>query len=104
MYSIPFVGYWQKDAQNKDGYDSYLPSVIDAPLCRTISQALTEPSGWDTGVSRLYDAISQDFVYPNAAMNMTFVDNHDLTRFYRLVNNDIKKFIFGKVFCTILPP
>ena len=95
MYSMPFISYWQQGAHNKDGYQSDLPSVIDAPLCRIIAQALTEPSGWDTGVARLYDAISQDFIYPDANGNLTFVDNHDLTRFFRLVHNDINKFKQG---------
>ncbi len=95
MNTIPHIGYWQQGGHNKDGYQPDLPSVIDAPLSRTIAQALTEPTGWDTGVSRLYEAIGQDFIYPDANHNMTFVDNHDLTRFYRLVNNDLNKFKQG---------
>jgi glycosidase len=96
--SIPTTAYWQKGMTNADGYQSNLPTVTDFPFCFTVAQALNEPAGWDTGMSRLYTLLSQDFIYPNANHNLTFLDNHDMTRFYLSVGKDIHKFKMGLVF------
>lgn len=95
MGNIPHIAYWQKGVNNKDGYQPAMPSVTDFPLCFAIAQALTENAGWETGVGKLYNVLSQDFIYPDANHNLTFVDNHDMTRFFLLVNRDLKKFKQG---------
>jgi neopullulanase len=89
--SVANTAYWQKDMVNKDGYQSHLPSVTDFPLYFSLIQALNEGAGWDTGMARLYNTVGQDFLYPNANGNLTFLDNHDLTRFYLSVGRDAKK-------------
>ncbi len=96
--SIPATAYWQDGSVNADGYRSNLPTVTDFPLCFAVAQALNESPGWDTGMRRLYTLISQDFIYPDASHNLTFLDNHDMTRFFRSVNRDMKKFKMGLVF------
>jgi glycosidase len=96
--SVPVTAYWQKGMVNADGYQSNLPTVTDFPFYFTVPQALNESSGWDTGMRRLYTLLSQDFIYPNANNNMTFLDNHDLTRFFLSVGKDINKFKMGLVF------
>jgi neopullulanase len=95
---IPTTAYWQKDMVNKDKYQSYLPSVTDFAFCSTVPQALHEPGGWDTGMSRLYNLLAQDFLYPNANGNLTFLDNHDMTRFFLSSGKDLKKFKLGLAF------
>ena len=98
LNAIPSTAYWQKGARNADGYNSFLPSVTDFPFCFAVPRALNETSGWDTGVTRLYDLLSQDFQYPDANQNLTFLDNHDMTRFFRTVGNDLNKFKMGLTF------
>lgn len=96
--SIPATAYWQKGMINADGYQSYLPTVTDFPFCYALPQALNEPGGWDTGMRRLYTLLSQDFIYPDANHNLTFLDNHDMTRFFLSVKRDLKKFKMGLAF------
>jgi glycosidase len=96
--SIPATAYWQDGMVNADGYKSYLPTVTDFPLCFTVPQALNEPGSWDTGMRRLYNVLSQDFLYPDANRNMVFLDNHDLTRYFLLVKKDMRKFKMGLAF------
>lgn len=96
--SIPTTAYWQKGMKNTDGYESNLPTVTDFPFCFTVPQALNEPSGWDTGMRKLYTLMSQDFIYPNANNNLTFLDNHDMTRFFLSVGKDLNKFKMGLAF------
>ncbi len=85
------VAYWQKGAKNKDGYESGLQSVTDFPFCFSIPKALNEEAGWETGLARIYDMLSQDFIYPDANNNLTFLDNHDMTRFFLSVGRDVNK-------------
>ncbi|HTH55829.1 MAG TPA: glycoside hydrolase family 13 protein [Cyclobacteriaceae bacterium] len=98
LNAISPTAYWQKGAKNADGYDSNLPSVTDFPLCFAVHRALNEGAGWESGLARLYDVLSQDFQYPDANQNLTFLDNHDLTRYYRVVGRDLNKFKMGLVF------
>jgi neopullulanase len=89
--AIPNTAYWQKGMKNKDGYESNLPTVTDFPFCFSVPQAFNEPGGWDTGMRRLYTLLSQDFLYPNPNNNLTFLDNHDMTRIFLSLGKDIKK-------------
>lgn len=93
--SVAQTAYWQKGAKNADGYESNLPSVTDFTFCFAVPRALNENGGWDTGLTRLYDLLSHDFQYPNANNNLTFLDNHDMTRFFLTVGKDLAKFKMG---------
>ncbi len=84
--------------KNNDKYQSYLPSVTDFAFCSAVPQALHEQGGWDTGMARLYNLLAQDFIYPNANDNLTFLDNHDMTRFFLSCGRDINKFKMGLAF------
>jgi neopullulanase len=96
--SAATTAYWQHGVNNKDGYSSHLPSVTDFPLFFALPQALTEQGGWDTGLMRLYEVLSYDFIYPDPRNNLIFPDNHDLSRFYLLVGKDIRRFKMGLAF------
>lgn len=92
------VAYWQKDALNKDGYNSFLPSVFDFPLYDALSKAFNEKEGWNTGIVRLYEILSQDFSYPKPSNLMVFADNHDVNRYLDSQNDDLRKFKMAMTF------
>ncbi len=96
--AVPSTAYWQKGMVNKDGYQSFLPSVTDFPMHGAIPAALNEKDGWDTGLARLYFLLSQDFIYPDANNLLTFLDNHDVTRFFNTVQKDPARFKLGLAF------
>lgn len=98
MNSKPLIAYWQRGAKNKDGYESNLPSVIDFPLTNAINAGLNERGSWDTGLARLYVNLSADFIYPDPNNNVTFLDNHDMSRFFYNVGRDMRKFKMGLSF------
>jgi glycosidase len=56
-----------------------------------IAPALNQKFGWTEGVNRLYQTLSQDFVYKNPMNQVIFLDNHDLSRFLSQVNEDTQK-------------
>lgn len=82
------VGYWQKDQSNKDGYNGHIPSMMDFPLQNALKESLVNDESWDKGWITLYDALSNDFLYPDPFNLVIFPDNHDMRRFYMQVGMD----------------
>lgn len=80
----PQVAYWQDNKSNKDGYRSYLTHVFDFPLMMAIQKAFNENEGWDTGLARLYELLSQDFLYSDPSRIVIFADNHDIERAFEV--------------------
>ncbi len=76
------VSYWLDNKSNCDGFRSNLTNVFDFPLMGAIQKAFTEKEGWDTGLARLYELLSQDFLYSDPSKLITFADNHDIERMY----------------------
>jgi glycosidase len=60
-----------------------------------INPALTQNFGWTEGVNRLYQTLSNDFVYQDPMNNVNFLDNHDMSRFLSQVNDDVDKLKVG---------
>jgi glycosidase len=84
------TSYYQKDTELGDGYNSGLHSVTDFPLYNATTRAFTENEGWTEGMARLYYVLAQDFLYANPSYLLTFLDNHDLNRYYNTIGNDLK--------------
>jgi glycosidase len=96
--TAPNISYWQADSKLGNGYNSHLPSVMDFPLMYAINQAFDEPEGWDTGLNRVYGALTQDFVYPDPMNLLIFADNHDLSRFYKAKGDSLDRYKLAMTF------
>lgn len=92
------TSYWLDNETNKDGYRSYLTNVFDFPLEDAMRGAFHEKESWSTGMMRLYELISQDFLYSNPTKIVTFSGNHDGDRFFTKMNEDFHKFKMGMAF------
>ncbi|MBQ3999081.1 MAG: cyclomaltodextrinase C-terminal domain-containing protein [Paludibacteraceae bacterium] len=77
----PAVAYWQSGAANFDGFDSHLPTVMDFQVEEAIRQALeNDGQGWGNGLTRVYDAMTMDYMYADVNKLFTFLGNHDMSR------------------------
>jgi glycosidase len=83
----PVVAHWQRGKQNFDGYQSYMPSMMDFPLNDALRKALSDTDG-TYSFTNLYEALSFDYLYPDAGNLVLFEGNHDLSRIYSVVNSD----------------
>lgn len=82
LNSNVLVSYWQKDSKLAAPLNSNLPTVMDFPLQALMNQAFDEETGeWGGGLYKLYDYQTQDLVYANPMNLLTFLDNHDTSRF-----------------------
>ncbi|MBR4431933.1 MAG: cyclomaltodextrinase C-terminal domain-containing protein [Paludibacteraceae bacterium] len=77
----PAVAYWQSGTKNFDGFDSNLPTVMDFPTEEAIRQALENDGNfWGGGLTRVYDALTLDYMYADVNKLLTFLGNHDMSR------------------------
>lgn len=84
----PAVAYWQSGVKNFDGFDSNLPTVMDFPVEEAIRQALeNDGSGWGNGLTRVYDAMTMDYMYADVNKLFTFLGNHDMARITDVVKD-----------------
>jgi len=93
--SVPAQAYFTQGNTVNRGLDTQLPGITDNMMKGAIYEALNGKSGWTDGIFRLYNIVSQDFLYQDATRNVIFWDNHDMHRFYSVINEDMDKYKSG---------
>lgn len=86
------VSYWQRGKINQDGFDSGLPSLMDFPLRHALVQAVTEEENWNSGLVRIYQSLSSDFIYPDPDNLVILADNHDQSRIFTQLDEHLDRF------------
>ena len=102
-YNPLLVGYWQKGAKNKDGYESNLKSTMDFPMQKAIVEGIKEEETWGTGLVKLYEGLANDFHYTTPKDMMIFLDNHDERRVFTALNEDATNTKMGLSYTLMLP-
>lgn len=74
------------------GFKSNLQAPTDFQTLWGIQDAMTKDFGWTDGVNKLYTILAQDFIYKDPMRNVIFLDNHDLSRFFSVVGEDVDKY------------
>ncbi len=83
------VSYWQKGSNRYDGYDSYIPSMMDFPLQEALVNGLLGSEDWNSGIVDIYRVISNDFQYGDPHNLVVFAGNHDMKRIYSQLNEQM---------------
>jgi neopullulanase len=89
------VSYWQKGQVNHDGYHCPLPSLMDFPLQHAAVIGFKDKGELNSGLLQLYEMLANDFLYPNPNNLVVFPDNHDMSRFYVQVGEDVELLKMG---------
>jgi glycosidase len=92
------VSAWQADAHVGSGYQSHLPYVFDFPMYDAFKPAFTEKPGWSNGILKMYDLLTQDYLYPNPENIVVFADNHDGDRLYSKLGENLDNFELAMTF------
>jgi glycosidase len=73
-------------------YKSNLHATSDFQLLFSgILPALNEKNDWSGGVIKLYNTLSNDYLYKVPSNNVIFLDNHDMTRIHSSLGESIPK-------------
>jgi neopullulanase len=76
-------------------FKSNLPAACDFQLQFAILDALNQKPGWNEGIQRVYQVLGQDYLYELPFKNVIFLDNHDMNRYFSVVEEDMKKYKMG---------
>ena len=96
------VSRWQKGKRNFDGYVSSLPSVMDFPLAEAMRDALSGKKP-GAGFTEVYETMSQDYLYPDPGNLVLFEGNHDISRIYSVVGQDMGLYKMSLAWLMTMP-
>lgn len=99
---VPVVARWQRGKQNFDGYTASTPSLMDFPLSEAMRNALADKEGRNV-FNEVYETLSLDYLYPEPGNLVLFADNHDMSRIYSVVGEDLDKYKMDLVFIMTMP-
>ncbi|KAF0094814.1 MAG: alpha amylase catalytic region [Puniceicoccaceae bacterium 5H] len=88
-YNPLVIAYWQRGKDNADGYEGHLPSLFDFPTQQAVLDALNHEESMNTGLVELYEALANDFVYADAHNLSVFLGNHDTSRYFVELGEDV---------------
>ncbi|WP_040393185.1 glycoside hydrolase family 13 protein [Cellvibrio sp. BR] len=96
------VAHWQRGKANASGHVPHIPSMMDFPIHETLREVLHEPESWDKGWVRLYEMLANDFIYPDPFNLVIFPENHDTSRLYSYLDEDIDLFKIAMVYMATM--
>jgi glycosidase len=87
--------WWQRNSKNNNK-NSNLKTVMDFDLTFTCQKAFTDESsskeGSEAGLFKIYEVIAQDFLFEDTNNLLIFLDNHDLPRFVKGGESDLRRY------------
>ncbi|HXB91390.1 MAG TPA: alpha-amylase family glycosyl hydrolase, partial [Puia sp.] len=60
-----------------------------------IVPAMADTSGYGSGVNSLYSTLADDFLYQDPTNNVIFLDNHDMSRFFSQIGENVARHKMG---------
>lgn len=88
---------WWQQKSSLGSRNSFLKTVMDFSLTFIMQTAFDSKS--DNGyLTNIFEDIAQDFIYPDPYNMLIFLDNHDLSRFNRKDETDLKRYKQGLTF------
>lgn len=97
------IGYWQEGANNRDGYDSNLKSSMDFAMQVNIVKGLNEEEAWAEGLFKIYEGLSNDFIYACPEAIMVFPDNHDMSRIFTQLQEHVVHTKMAVAYMLMMP-
>jgi glycosidase len=95
VQGTPVQAWFTEQISFNKEYSSSLHGVTDFQLYYAINKGLTENFGWEEGFRRIELTLAHDMIYHNPNMLVTFLDNHDLSRFFSMIQEDMNKYKMG---------
>ncbi len=91
VHGVPNQSYFAQNNYNIP-FKSNLQATCDFQALWGITDAMTRDFGWTDGVNNLYTTLAQDFVYKDPTREVIFLDNHDMSRFFSVIGEDVVKY------------
>jgi glycosidase len=95
VHSVQVQNFFIGNNKNRLPENSNLQSVTDFQWYFALEKGIHEKTEWVNGMSRMYYVLSGDYLYEHPENLVTFVDNHDIARWYGHCGEDMTKFKIG---------
>jgi len=95
VHGIQVQNYFVEDNPFRKPFNSNLQSVTDFQWYFSLEKGIHEKTEWNNGISRIYYTLAADYMYKKPEELVTFVDNHDIARWYGHCGEDMTKFKIG---------
>lgn len=95
VHGVATQAYFHGNTNLNKTFNGGMPALTDFQLYYAINAMLNEPFGWTEGVAKVYYTLAKDYLYKAPYRNVIFLDNHDLSRFYSVAGEDIRKYKIG---------
>lgn len=92
------TAWFQQNAGSDHSSSTQLNYLTDFPTAYALNAAFKEKDDWTHGLARLYYTLSKDYLYAHPENLITFLDNHDLDRFFSNQEMDMARWKMGMVF------
>jgi glycosidase len=96
------VSHWQRGKLSADGFAGSLPSMMDFPMMYTMRAGLADKEDTD-GFKDVYETLSLDYLYPDAANLVLFEGNHDVPRMFSVVGEDVDLYKMALAYTMTMP-
>jgi len=96
------TAFWQKDSKVNFGKNTELKSTMDFTLMGNASDIFHDQSP-NGRLSRLYQHLCYDYVYPDVNNVLRFLENHDTRRFLPEMPEDLSAYKQGLAFLLTIP-
>jgi glycosidase len=88
---------WWQQKSHLSARNSYIKTVMNFSLT-FITQTAFDSKSDNGNLTNIFEDIAQDFIYPDPYDLLIFLDNHDLSRFNRKEDVDLKRYKQGLAF------
>ena len=95
VHGVQVQNYFIEANRNRLPFSSHLESVTDFQWYFALEKGINEKTEWTNGLSRMYYVLSGDYMYDHPEKLVTFLDNHDIARWYGVCKEDMDKFKIG---------
>jgi glycosidase len=90
-FDPPTVSYFAGGQKGFDGIDTHLTTPFDFPM----NSAIREVVNHGGSATKIVDVLRQDRLYPHPELLVTFIGNHDMTRFLTDANGSAENLKLG---------
>ena len=95
VHGVQVQNFYVQNGKNQNVQNENLESVTDFQWYFALEKGIHEKTEWANGLSRMYYVLSGDYMYEHPENLVTFVDNHDIARWYGHCDEDMDKFKIG---------
>ncbi|RXK87381.1 alpha-amylase [Filimonas effusa] len=92
VQSVANQAYFTGGSKLGQPVDTHLEGVTDFQFQYAIKDIMSGSTDSAGDINRLYNVLASDFLYKNPYANVLFLDNHDMSRYFSVINENVERY------------